>query len=85
MKLVLVCVILHMSQLGNTALMMAAEEGYTEVVVELIKAGANLNLQNKVQFYSILCMDRHLRQTTDIKLCKKSVLSVVLYKTGGCV
>ena len=45
----LVCVILHISQLGNTALMMAAEEGYTEVVVELIKAGANLNLQNKVQ------------------------------------
>ena len=30
--------------------------GKTEVVVELIKAGASLNLQNKVQRLSILCM-----------------------------
>ena len=37
------------SQCGNTALIMAAQEGETEVVVEVIKAGANLNLQNKVQ------------------------------------
>ena len=44
------------SQYGDSALMNAAVEGYTEVVVELIKAGANLNLQNKVQRLSILCM-----------------------------
>ena len=44
------------SQGGNSALMLAAVNGWTEVVVELIKAGANLNLQNKVQRLSILCM-----------------------------
>ena len=41
-----------LSQIGYTALMEAAENGRTEVVVELIKAGVNLNLLNKV----ILCM-----------------------------
>ena len=44
-------VILHMSvitQYGYTALMGAAEEGRTEAVVELVKSGADLNLQNKV-------------------------------------
>ena len=44
------------SQDGDSALMEAAYRGKTEVVVELIKAGANLNLQNKVQKLSILCM-----------------------------
>ena len=44
------------SQDGYSALMWAARWGKTEVVVELIKAGANLNLQNKVQRLSILCM-----------------------------
>ena len=44
------------SQNGETALIMAAEEGETEVVVELIKAGATLNLQDEVQRLSILCM-----------------------------
>ena len=36
--------------------MKAAENGRTEVVVELIKAGANLNLQNKVQRLTMLCV-----------------------------
>ena len=44
------------SQDGNSALMWAAREGETDVVVKLIKAGAKLNLQNKVQRLSILCM-----------------------------
>ena len=42
---------LHMSvitQEGYTALMGAAEGDNTEAVVELIKSGADLNLQNKV-------------------------------------
>ena len=50
------CVILHMSvitQYGRSALMFAAIEGRTEVVVELVKAGANLNLQNRVCQYII--------------------------------
>ena len=36
------------TQIGESALMEAASEGYTEVVVELVKAKANLDLQNKV-------------------------------------
>ena len=51
------CVILHMSvisQYGNSALMEAAYYGSTEVVVELVKAGANLNLQNTVCQYIII-------------------------------
>ena len=50
------CVILHMSvitQDGWSALMYAAILGRTEVVVELVKAGANLNLQNTVCQYII--------------------------------
>ena len=38
---------------GNSALMEAVLVGNTEVVVELIKAGANLNLQDKVQRLSL--------------------------------
>ena len=38
------------SQNGDSALMKAARRGYTEIVVELVKAKANLNLQNKVQY-----------------------------------
>ena len=50
------CVILHMSvitQVGWSALMYAAGWGRTEVVVELVKAGANLNLQNTVCQYIV--------------------------------
>ena len=36
------------TQAGQTALMRAASGGYTEVVVELVKAKANLDLQDKV-------------------------------------
>ena len=42
------------SQSGNSALMNASIRGNTEVVVELVKAGARLNLQNKVRWLSIL-------------------------------
>ena len=45
------CVILHMSvitQSGQSPLMYAARKGKTEVVVELVKAGANIDLQNEV-------------------------------------
>ena len=36
------------TQSGETALMIAASGGHTEVVVELVKAKANLDLQDKV-------------------------------------
>ena len=48
------CVMLHMSvitQRGNSALWWAAFKGHTEVVQQLVKAGANLDLQNKVCQY----------------------------------
>ena len=44
-------VILHMSvitQYGHTALMVAAKLDRTGAVVELVKCGADLNLQNTV-------------------------------------
>ena len=39
------------AQDGDSALMLAAWMGKTEVVMELAKAGANLNLQNTVCQY----------------------------------
>ena len=45
---------LHMSvitQSGNSALMVAAYEGYTEIIQPLVKAGTNLDLQDKVCQY----------------------------------
>ena len=47
-----ISVSLHMSvitQYGNSALMMAAREGKTEVVSLLLEAGANIHLQNEVK------------------------------------
>ena len=47
----LFCVSLHMSvitQDGDSALMMAARKGRTKVVSLLLEAGANTDLQNKV-------------------------------------
>ena len=39
------------TQNGVSALMFAAMEGKTEVVVELVKAGANVDMQDKVRSY----------------------------------
>ena len=36
------------TQDGETALMKAADDGYTEIVDVLVKAGANKDLQDKV-------------------------------------
>ena len=41
------------TQNGHSALMYAAEQGKIGAVVELIKAGVNLNLQSKVCHYTI--------------------------------
>ena len=52
------CVLLHKSlitQEGHSALMRAAMKGKTEIVVELVKAGANVDMQNKVCQYHIFC------------------------------
>ena len=42
------------SQVGNSALMKAASWGETEVVVELMKGGADLNLQNEAAYTNVL-------------------------------
>ena len=50
-------VILHMSvitQDGDSALMEAARWGYTEIVAELVKAKANLDLQNNVRIQLVM-------------------------------
>ena len=45
------------SQVGHTALMRAAFWGHTKVVAELVKCGADLNLQNKVcLLHHMMCM-----------------------------
>ena len=36
------------TQDGRSALMLAAREGKTEAVVELVKAGANVDMQTKI-------------------------------------
>ena len=36
------------TQRGDTALMMAAREGKNEAIVELVKAGANVEMLNRV-------------------------------------
>ena len=56
------CVILHMSvitQRGLSALMKAAKRGHTEAVVELVKAGANVDMQTKVCQYIYVVHDVH--------------------------
>ena len=45
------CVMIHMSvitQSGQSALMKGAYYGHTDIVKELVTAGANLNLQDNV-------------------------------------
>ena len=57
------CVILHMSvitQKGASALILAAQEGKTEAVVELVKAGANVDMQNEVCQYIYVVHDVHV-------------------------
>ena len=62
------CVILHMSvntQWGYSALMLAAMRGKTEVVAELVKAGANVDIQSKVCQYIYVTHDVNVRNHTN--------------------
>lgn len=52
------------TQDGDLALTLAAKHGHTDIVVELVKAGANLNLQNKV--HSVVRLLRLIAQFTNI-------------------
>ena len=61
------CVILHMSvitQDGWSALMVAAREGKTEAVVELVKAGANVDMQTKAYQYIYAVHDVNVQNHT---------------------
>lgn len=44
-----VCLSLSLSQNGQTPLMLAAEQGSLEIVQELIRRGANVNLDDVVR------------------------------------
>ena len=45
------------TQDGGSALMVAAMEGKTEVVIELVKAGANVDMQDNVcQYTMYICV-----------------------------
>ena len=50
------------TQVGISALMLAAMKGETEVVVELVKAGANVDLLSKVRMSII--HDVHVQKHT---------------------
>ena len=55
-SLVTVSVRLHMSiisQAGRSALMWAAFKGHTEVVTQLLEAGANTDLQSTVNYCTV--------------------------------
>ena len=57
----IISVLLHISvitQDGYSALMIAAREGNTEVVLSLVEAGANTDLQNKVESLCICIYKR---------------------------
>ena len=61
------CVMLHMSvitQGGVSALMWAASNGETEAVVELVKAGANVDMQTKVCHYIYVVHDVKVQNHT---------------------
>ena len=61
------CVILHMSvitQDGWSALMKTAMMGKTEAVVELVKAGANVDMQNNVCQYIYMTHNVNVQKHT---------------------
>ena len=69
------CVILHMSvttQWGLSALMWAAMGGETEAVVELVNAGANVDMQDEVCQYIYVVHDVNVQSHT-------STLNSLLY------
>ena len=75
-----VCVILHMSvitQGGVSALISAAMEGKIEVVVELVKAGANVDKQDYVCEYIYTCITHDVHVTTLASSCTESTFIVI--------
>ena len=83
-----VCVILHMSvitQNGYSALMRAAMEGNIEVVVELVKAGANVDMKDDVcqYIYTYITHDVYItvQNHTSFSSCPESAFIVthILY------
>ena len=81
----MMCVILHTSvitQDGDSALMEAAYRGRTDVVVELVKAGALLDLQNTVCPCDPIIHDVHVYTGTCILSCyilKLKVISLTIH------
>ena len=55
------------TQDGVTPLMVAADEGYNDIVLELLKHGASVNIQHKVSQRP--CMSPHLCEVLHSLLC----------------
>ena len=47
-------------QAGSTALICAAGEGHTAIVVSLVEAGADINIRNEVRLY--MYVSYHMKQ-----------------------
>ena len=88
-----VCVILHMSvitQEGWSALMSAASKCKTEAVVELVKAGASVDMQTKVCQYIYVVHDVHklhvyIHVCVYIHVHVLTTLSLTLYYVLGLI
>lgn len=63
---------------GSFALMGAAKEGQTEIVIELVKAGANINVENNVGN----CIDS-LQEIYDCNYLCLHILCIQLGIDGG--
>ena len=75
-----ISVSLHMSvikQNGDSALMMAAKEGRTEVVSLLLEAEANIHLQNKVKMKIVCGINRNLGIEGSIRISNSQFSNLI--------
>ena len=67
------------TQDGHSTLMMAAQEGMTEVFSLLLKAGANIDLQNKVcQYMTYKSSFHNSHQVLYVYSSKRRMLNAIL-------
>ena len=71
---------LPISQIGNSALMEAAYWVKTDIAVELVKAGANLDLQNNVRIQSAPAMYMYVRVTSQscLSINKRAIINNIM-------
>ena len=66
--------------LGRTALFYAASEGFNDIVISLIKAGAAINERDNEQYTAIMraCENNHFKVARTLLLCGADI-----YKEGS--